>query len=169
MKEIRLTNGMVTIIDDDDYDLVSQRTWFPIPNRNITYAATFTPLLDSRLLFLHSFVLGKRGNVGTDHINGNGLDNRKENLRPASQRQNMMNRSKSPTVDGKVCSSNFKGVTWLKRRRRWQSRVKLIGRNYYLGEFKNEITAVRAYDIKAQHYFGEFAKLNLPLAKLPGC
>jgi hypothetical protein len=88
-----------------------------------------------------------------DHVNGNRLDCRLSNLRPATKRQNMQNRMKSP---GR--SSVFKGVTRV--RGGWHAQIKHGGKNYHLGNFESERDAALAYDTEASRVFGEFARTN---------
>jgi HNH endonuclease len=91
-----------------------------------------------------------------DHINGDCLDNRRENLRKATRSQNMANQ---PKIGG-TWSSHYKGVTWFKQRQKWRAQIKIEGRNHHLGLFINEDDAAKAYDEAAFQAFGEFAHLN---------
>ena len=93
-----------------------------------------------------------------DHINGNGLDNRKANLRLATGTQNGYNRRKTR----KRTWSKYKGVTFDKRRKKWEGKIVINGRKQHLGSFTNELDAGRAYDEAAKKYHGEFALLNFP-------
>ena len=98
-----------------------------------------------------------------DHRNGDGLDNRRDNLRLATHSENMMNRPKikSPTT------SRFVGVYFDKARRLWVARIHLNGKCIWLGRFATEIEAAKAYDEAAKKYHGEFARLNFPEATTP--
>lgn len=91
-----------------------------------------------------------------DHINQDKLDNRIENLRPATRAQNAHNRTSY-----KGSSSKFKGVSWHKYRNKYQASIRKNGKQYYLGIFDNAKDAARAYDKKAIELFGEFASLNI--------
>jgi hypothetical protein len=93
-----------------------------------------------------------------DHISGDKSDNRICNLREATRSQNEMNNAKINSP----CSSQFKGVSFFKRDNKWNSSITLNGRKFYLGRFKSEIDAARAYDVKAIELFGEYARLNFP-------
>jgi len=91
-----------------------------------------------------------------DHINGNGIDNRRNNLRICTQSQNNQNQRTQ------IClkSSKYKGVLWHKCCKRWMAQIKLNKKNKYIGLFKNEIDAAHAYDREAKELFGEYAKTN---------
>ena len=105
-----------------------------------------------------------RGTI-VDHINGNGLDNRLENLRLCSNSENSRNMRRGRGA------SNFKGVSWFERDNCWRSYIVMLGRQLHLGYFDSEAEAARAYDIAAAKLFGEFAKLNgvtLPARSLGG-
>src|SRR5690606_4820994 len=89
-----------------------------------------------------------------DHINHNTLDNRKSNLRPCKNKENIMNmRSRGGT-------SNFKGVYLDKRNNKWISRIQINYKSIYIGSYNNEIEAAKAYDEAAKKYFKKFAYLN---------
>ncbi len=92
-----------------------------------------------------------------DHINGDGLDNRKENLRICDTSKNVINRS-----IGKINTSGYKGVNWRKKSKKWVARIGFNNKRIYLGDFNNKEDAARAYDTAALKYYGEFAKLNFP-------
>ncbi|MHC4659626.1 MAG: AP2 domain-containing protein, partial [Planctomycetota bacterium] len=91
-----------------------------------------------------------------DHINHNGLDNRKVNLRVATRAQNSRNIRKSQNK----FSSNYKGVHFRRREGLWMARITVDGRTLYLGDFKEEVDAARAHDRAAMKYHREFAALN---------
>jgi len=91
-----------------------------------------------------------------DHINGDGLNNRKVNLREASRAENSWNSGKSRGVS----RSKYKGPAWDSRDKRWEVRISVNGRRIYLGRFKNEVEAAKAYDAAAKKYHGRYANLN---------
>ncbi len=95
--------------------------------------------------------------IEVDHKDGNGLDCRRHNVRPATKQQNQANRG--PRANN---ASGFKGVSWFPRQRRWYARIGVDGRNLYLGVYESAAAAARAYDAAARTHFGEFAKLNFP-------
>lgn len=151
--EISLTRGKVALVDDDDASLVLAHKWHAACCNGKWYArrTLWLPTQRSASLFLHRFVTGYER---TDHINGDGLDNRRTNLRPASQSQNVRNR---PKTHGR---SAFKGVGWHRARGMWRAYISISGRAKHLGHFGSELDAALAYDAAAREYHGEFAALN---------
>jgi len=105
---------------------------------------------------MHRQVIDVPPNLFCDHINHNGLDNRKANLRPATFAQNAANRPKRnpPT------RSIYKGLEWDKAQRKWKARISVQGRKIYLGSFPSQIAAAKAYDNAAKIYHQQFAALN---------
>jgi hypothetical protein len=102
---------------------------------------------------MHRLIMAAPDGIGVDHINGDGLDNRRANLRLASQRDNSANMAVRASS-----ATGFKGVSWKRRNRKWQAQ---IGRTY-LGIFASAEEAARAYDHAAREAWGEFAHLNFP-------
>lgn len=151
-KLIALTKGYHAIVDDEDFEVLAERKWFAQEVDGIVYAVRTD---NKSAVLMHKFLTGF---VLTDHINGNGLDNRRVNLRESSPRLNMGNRKKQ-----KGTSSKYKGVHFVKNRLRWQAYIKIHGKTTHLGYFDSEVDAALAYDVAARKYFGEFAALNFPL------
>ena len=106
---------------------------------------------------LHQLIYNSEAAV--DHINGDTLDNRKANLRAATRSQNQMNKRKYGNF-----SSNFKGVSWNKRTKKWVAYIKLNRKKTHLGYFRDEMKAAQAYDTAARELFKEYARLNFPVA-----
>jgi len=156
-REIRLSRGLVALVDDADFDAVNRFRWHAQPHRATFYAVRNLPRSEGRRSTerLHRFLAGHWAIV--DHINGNGLDNRRANLRPATNAENCANR---PGIQG--TSSVFKGVSWMKRNRKWAARIGHSGRQRHLGLFADEEEAARAYDAAARDLFHDFAWLNFP-------
>lgn len=151
MKIIKLTQGKKALIDDEDYDLVSQYKWWVLKDRNNWYACA---TLRNQTFYMHRLIMDAQKGIQIDHKNHNGLDNQKSNLRFAThsqQRRNMRKRGE--------CSSKFKGVCWHKKLNKWQAYIR-IPYCKSLGLFKNEENAAKAYDKAAKEHFGEFACLN---------
>jgi hypothetical protein len=108
--------------------------------------------------YLHRAILNVSPDAHVDHTNGDGLDNKRENLRVVTRNQNMWN-----TNGHSDSSSRFKGVSWFSKNRKWVARISKAGRRFNLGVFKCEIEAALVYDYAAARLFGSFAKLNFPL------
>lgn len=157
--EVKLTRGLVTIIDAEDLELVSQWKWYATRGQNTDYA-TRKQRVDEvqKTIILHRFLLNAPYVMHVDHINGNGLDNRRANLRLCTPSENLRNRQKP-----KGCRSEFKGVS--KNRDRWKKSWRAtiqINKKPCVKSFPTEIEAALWYDEMAREHFGEFAKLNFP-------
>ena len=152
MKEIKLTQGKVAMIDDEDFDLISQHRWHYVAGYSCGYAATARPCGKGNLGMHRFLVPCPLGHV-VDHINGNSLDNRRCNLRVVTRAQNRQNSRKRVNA-----SSQFKGVSWYKPKRQWHAM--LTGQD--LGFYDDEAEAARVYDAAAKKLYGEFAWLNFP-------
>lgn len=155
MKEIKLTQGYVALVDDEDYERLSQFSWHVNKNGNTNYAnrTTSRKFGRQRQIGMHMEVMNGKG---IDHIDGNGLNNQKSNLRFCTSQQNQMNQKKI-----KNTSSIYKGVCWNKRINKWHCQIKINGKMQYLGSHINEVDAAMAYDNRAKELFGEFARLNI--------
>lgn len=157
--EVQLTRGLVTIIDAEDLELVSQHKWCADRGRNTDYARRQQTIDGKkRSIKLHRVILNAPDGMHVDHINGNGLDNRKANLRLCTHAENRRNGQKR-----KGCLSEYKGVSKQqgKCRKRWTSTVR-VGEKKYTKSFLTEIEAALWYDEIAREHFGEFAKINFP-------
>ncbi len=159
MKEIPLTRGMVALVDDEDYEEMQLYRWHAIRSRHTWYAATSIrnevtgKYADVRM---HHMVIPQLPPGRTiDHVNGNGLDNQKRNLRSATPTQQARNAS---VPSNNACG--FKGVYFEKRRKVWHARIKVNGRSRFLGSFSSAEEAALAYDEEARAEFGEFARPN---------
>jgi hypothetical protein len=157
MVEIPLSNGMIVIIDDEDYELASEvSSWCAHrgPKDRTYYARGRLP--GGRKVLLHRWLMGEP--VGqVDHENGFGLDNRRSNLRVATPKQNQGN-----ARIRKDNTSGYKGVGWYKAGQQWRAYITVDKRLVHLGYFIDLTDAARAYDAAALEHFGEFAHLNFP-------
>ena len=165
---IVLTQGKVALVDDEDYAWLSQWKWFATKQENKTrttwYAARWTSrktLGGRKMVQMHRQIAAKVGFAWVDHRDGNGLNDQRENVRPATPSQNHHNRCKRIG-----CSSRFKGVSWDKARNKRHASICVYGRVLNLGRFEREEDAARAYDQAAVRYFGEFALTNKSLGLL---
>lgn len=172
MKLIPLTQGYFAKVDDEDYELLMQFKWHIYPNEDGRLYASHTAYMDgvSKTVSMHRFLLwlcigDKRQG---DHIDHDGLNNQKYNLRIATCSQNNYN-----TTAKAGSTSKYKGVFLLKGRQKLRNGetifypsitagIKANGKREYLGTFKNEEEAALAYDKRAKELHGEFARLNFP-------
>lgn len=157
IKEIPLTQGFVTIVDEDIYAVLSTVKWYAKYNAsgNSYYPAcnTFNEHRNRITLRMHTVIIPNipKG-YEIDHINGNTLDNRRINLRVCSLRENRQNRTVSRNKKNK-----YKGVSWNEKLKKWITRVQ----KKHIGCFNTEEQAANAYNIEAIKQFGEFARLNV--------
>lgn len=152
MIEIPLTLGKVALIDDADLPLVQDRKWHAFRDRGRWYARASSSHRGPKVR-MHRLILP--GVPLVDHKNGDGLDNQRHNLRPATEGENHVNRPKSRGV------SRFKGVWWSSRTRRWGACFSINDRTRHLGQFASEEDAARAYNAAVLAQWGEFAWLNV--------
>lgn len=163
MKEILMPRGFRAIVDDDDYADLSQYSWcVTTPHGHRTrYAATWMrgEAGTRKRVSMHRHLLAVTDHqTQVDHVNHDGLDNRRANLRKCSPAENGGNRRKQLAN----ASSKFKGVYFNKADRLWQAYIKVRGARFHLGQHAIEEDAARAYDNAAAMHFGSFAYLNFP-------
>lgn len=152
--ELILPSGHVALVDAEDLAaVVAAGPWYANRPRHIWYV--HRRLAYSRWQYLHKFLTGY---AMTDHANGDGLDNRRANLRPANTSLNNANRIR---VHGK---SGFRGVD-RRPSGRWRASIQRDGRTIYLGTFDTPEEAAYAYDAVAVELFGEFARPNFPTVR----
>ena len=161
MKEITLTKGKIAHVDEEDYKFLNQYKWYTNKTKKSTdnwYASRHIIINGKRTTIpMHNFLLGMKN---IDHIDGNGLNNQRSNLREATHRQNSGNRRKLI-----IKSSKYKGVAWDKEKKLFKSYTMNNGKLKFLGYFKSEIEAATRYDCEASKNFGNFARLNFPICK----
>lgn len=152
---IPLTHNLHAIIDVEDYDKVSETKWTACNAgncHNTQYAKRRNPAkYGGGNGMMHRLVMQYDGLI--DHINRNGLDNRKCNLRPCTNSENQMNRQKKK-------NKRYKGVWNDGECKNWYGRIVLNGKQIYSKPCPDETAAALAYDEMAKKYFGAFALLN---------
>lgn len=160
-RRVKLTKGKYAKVDSGDYERVTSMRWSAVKKGRNYYALSYKSDNGRKYnLGMHRFILGVRERgVVVDHINHDGLDNRRSNLRLASHRENMRNMRKWKGGKGR-CSSRYKGVARHMERKKWRSQIMVDGVQIFLGYHEDETAAARAYDEAAEMYFGEFACLN---------
>lgn len=153
---------MFALVDDADFLYLNKFKWQALRIRNKWYAKRDRVVGDvgGKCILMHReiFKISGGNKIQVDHINGDGLDNQKNNLRLCSNQQNNCNKSKYKTN-----TSGYKGVTFdknSKRQKRWMAQITFSGKRLALGYFKDRLDAAKAYDEKAKELFGQFAVLN---------
>jgi len=152
---ISVGRSRYAIVDLEDLPKLSPIRWYASSNRHshIVYAHTHDSKGENDT-YMHHFILGVKG-VIVDHINGNGLDNRKSNLRICTHKQNCRSSRKR-----KIKTSKYKGVHRLKTSKKWCVQIGLNYKKIHIGYYNTEEEAAKAYDKAALKYYGEFACLN---------
>jgi hypothetical protein len=156
VKEIKLGNGKVALIDNDDWPRVHRRTWRVVKAERTEYAVTNIGYGRRRTqIMMHRFIMrAENSKVLVDHKDRNGLNNQKENLRMATTAQNVVNAEKKR---GEF-TSKYKGVSYDDGK--WRAQIKIGGKAHNLGRRDTEEEAAELYNEKAFAVWGEFAKLN---------
>lgn len=153
MKEIKLTQGQIALVDDDDFEALNQYKWSAKKSGSKFYARRSIIVHGKQITqYMHCEVMKGKG---IDHIDINGLNNQKSNLRICTQSENMMNVQKKEN-----CTSVYKGVNFHKPNSKWRAAIKINGKQIHLGYFTSEADAARTYNKKAIELFCEFANLN---------
>ncbi len=140
MKLIPLTQGFSAMVDDEDYDSLSQHKWHVSTlSWSCPYVRYAKRFVGRQSIFMHRQIIGALDGQETDHINRDGLDNRKRNLRIATRSQNGFNRGmQSNNTSGEI------GVVWHRRNRKWQAQVMIERKMRYLGQFVQMSDAIEA-------------------------
>lgn len=163
MKEIKLNKGFVALVDDEDFERVNKFNWFVLKGTS-TYYAQRTFWINGKQYhqYLHQFMFdyfkskdSKR--IVIDHINHNGLDNTRINIRECTHSQNRMNQI---PINNKT--SIYKGVDWSQKSKKYRAKIGINHKSIHIGFFASEKDAAIAYDMAAKKYHGDFAYLNFP-------
>jgi hypothetical protein len=177
MAEIKLTRNKIAIVDDEELLRCLAYNWRARHGKtsrpDVWYAETWMRDESGRRIVvgLHRFILGAPKGIDIDHRDGDGLNNRRSNLRLATASQNHANMVKQRRMSA---TSQFKGVTRSNQQieprpnSRWEARIKVNRQKIYLGVFSSEMEAAQAYDCAAVLYFGDFAKPNFGTVGVSG-
>lgn len=149
---IPLTQGEFAIVDAEDYPRQAKYKWHCRRSKNSCYAFRRK---GNKMVSMHREILDAPEDFLVDHIDGDGLHNRKSNLRLCTYAQNAFNRRPN-----RKSKSKYKGLSFRKYNKQWEVQIIFNGKSNYLGRFDDEIEAALAYDRKAEQLFGEFAYLN---------
>lgn len=148
MNRIKLTQGKYAIVDDEDFKWLNQWRWY--------YDGRYARMnYKNKKIHMHRLIMNTPKGMDTDHINGNGLDNRRCNLRICTSSQNHINTKKR-----KNNTSGYKGVFSCQLSKNWRAQIRYNHKSIHIGNFINKIQAAKAYNQKAKELFGEFARLN---------
>lgn len=154
MREIKLTQGQVALVDNADFEKLSKYKWFAHKKQNkhgATYYAERKPK-DRTNYSMHKHIMGEPpAGHQIDHIDGNSLNNQRENLRFVTPAQNQMNRAPSG-------EKKYKGT--YKADNKFAARISVNKKRIHLGRFKTEREAACAYDTAAKQHFKQFSKTN---------
>ena len=135
MKQIPLTQGKVTLVDDEDYDWLMTWKWHASKKGNNFYAKTG---VDGVKITMHRLLLCYPKSCDIDHWDHNSLNNQKANFKPCSHRENISNMNKTG-------ASKYRGVAWDKQVGLWVSRIEVKGKREFLGRFEDEYDGHLAY------------------------
>lgn len=154
---IPLSQGLFALVDGEDFEELSRFKWYALNNGYTYYAVRHSSqkLGKRKLILMHRVVMNAQPREEIDHYGHYGLDNRKDNIRICTRAQN--NQNQRPR---KNTSSQFKGVDWHTKSKKWRVQIKNNNKPIRLGCFDDEIEAAKTYDKKAKELFGEFAHLN---------
>jgi hypothetical protein len=158
MKKISLSKGLEVLVDNKDFKGLSKFSWHSQKNKNTYYAVTKPWVKGTgkcKTIYMHRFLTEAEKGMVVDHIDGNGLNNQRDNLRVCTQTQNMMNRGKQLNN-----SSGYKGVVKHPLCNKWMTRIKVGSKHIYLGLYMTKEEAAQVYNDAAINYYGEYATLN---------
>lgn len=158
MKTIPLTQGKFALVDDEDFEELNKHKWYTRETFNIWYAvrAIWQGVNKNvKSISMHRFIMKTPKNMQTDHIDGNGLNNQRNNLRICNNMENGCNRKIN-----KNNTSGFKGVSYKKSRETYEARIMYQKKSFYLGNYIKAKDAALAYDKAAKKLHKQFAKIN---------
>ena len=155
MKRIPLTKGQFAIVDDEDYERVSKYKWQATWG-GYCYYATRIPWNKGKRheIRMHRFILNAPDDKIVDHIDFNGLNNRRDNIRTCTHSQSQYHRRSHGGT------SKYKGVSLCRKNNKWQAQIKHNRKSKWIGQYEKEKDAAKAYNKKAKELFGDFAYLN---------
>lgn len=158
MIEVKLSGiggaGLISLVDNDDYNLISKYSWHLSSFGYARARATVDIGIGRKHILMHRVIMGNPIGMDIDHISGNKLDNRRENLRVCTRMENLRN-----SKIKKTNTSGFKGVSWDKKRNMWRARITVGGEEIHIGSYAKKEVAKMEYDKMAVKFFGEFARL----------
>ena len=164
MRKIKLTQGKFALVDDNDFEWLSQWKWYAAKKSHRWYARRQCWNAELKInqgkrehtfVAMHREILNTREGLQTDHIDGNGLNNQRHNLRECTRSQNLQNQRRTK-------SGGYKGVFWAEKSKKWVAQINADGVVHYLGQYVHAEAAAHEYDKLAKFLHGEFACPNFP-------
>ncbi len=156
MKQISLTQGKYALVDDEDFEWINRWKWCYSITSDLREYAKRGATGHNTIFLMHRMILSARSSEIVDHRSGNGLDNRRDNLRFCTRSENAWNMAKM-----RDNTSGFKGVSWDKSRNKWFCKIAVGCQQIPLGRFDDAEDAAHVYNQAATQLHGEFARLNL--------
>lgn len=159
MKKIQLNKGYFALVDDRDYEQLNKYKWAAHVDKYTVYAVRSEYLgnYKKQRIIMHRAIMNHPDNLDVDHIDHNGLNNQRSNLRIATRSQNACN------GNGKKGWVPYKGVCFVMGEvKKYVAQIQYQGKKYHIGVFGSAVCAALAYDKKAKELHGEFAQLNFP-------
>ena len=155
MKEIKLTQGKITLVDDEDYIYLNQWKWCVQKNRHTYYVIRSQRFPIRKTIRMHRLILKVKKGEMIDHKDRNGLNNQKNNLRYCTNSENQRNKIN-------IGKSKYRGVSIRNDRghKRITARITIKGKNHFIGNYKTEEEAALAFNRAAKIYYGDFALFN---------
>lgn len=158
--KIRIGKDRFALVDQADYDFIKDYLWYCSANKWGAYVQGFPKGQagnNRKRVSMHRVILNAPKGMCVDHINGNGLDNRRGNIRLCTPAENSYNRKLQHNS-----TSGHRGVYWHKASRRWRARISYARENISLGYYNNLEDAAKAYKEAAKKYYGEFCPIEKP-------
>lgn len=153
-----ITKNKIVFISNEDEETITKFKWNATIHGNKFYATRYEyKPSGNRMIYMHRMIMGVNGGE-VDHINGDPLDNRRENLRVVTHQQNHFNMKKMSTI----ASSKYRGVCWSKDHQSWIVQIRHNGHSRLVTCIESEKIAAMIYDLLAIDRFGEYANLNFP-------
>ena len=153
-KEIQLTRGRITLVDDADFEWLNQWRWCYHDGYAQRHSARAGG--EGHMIFMHREIIQPLKGMKTDHRDRDKLNNQRSNLRVCSTSENHMNKGKQ-----KNNTSGYKGVSWHRQDKKWRAYINVNRKQFHLGNFSAAKDAARAYDEASIRYHGEFGLQNL--------
>lgn len=158
MKKLHIIRDIYVTVDDEDYDYVKQFHWFYY-NTGYAFRCTYHGYVNGKQqrkqILMHRDLMKPGTGMDVDHIDGDGLNNSRSNLRVATRAQNMYNKRKQHNN-----KSGYIGVHWSKEKNKWRAVIRYLNKEQFVGYFDDIVKAAKARDLKALELHGDFAMLN---------